>query len=232
MNTTAEISGHMRAINAELPPNDGVALFNRTYLLSRENVLAAADDGYFSDRDYIYRLDRAFAPYWLRAYYLSKNSPLKVPACWKPTFSQRMDPQLLAVQHIVAGLTAHIFRDLSLAVFDTERWIDVPRNKLFVGKHFNDYNGVSDILVRTMDEQVLPEFRDTYSGEVLLGIDSLLAGFSIRLARVDAWDRGNTMRLKSPFGASAEGTVLDTAFSVEAGVLAQGFLTPPLADLL
>lgn len=228
---SAEATARMAQINADLPPNDGVALFNRVYLLSRQNVLKAADEGYFRNRSYIYDLDAAFVPYWLKAYDTFLSRPAQLPACWRPLFVQRGNVHLIAIQFILAGLTAHIFRDLSLAVFDSERWLDVPFNKLFLGRHFSDYNKVSDILERTMNESVLPEFRDSYSGQILLGIDALLAGFSIRLARIDAWDRGNTMRLKAPFASTAEGTVLDLAFSIEAGALAQGFLTPPLADL-
>lgn len=229
--TPEQATARMAAINASVPPNDGVGLFNRVYLLSRQNVLKAADEGYFNNRSYIRRLDSAFVPYWLKAYDTWHSKPANLPACWRPLFVNRGNLHCLPIQFVLAGLTAHIFRDLSLAVFDTESWIRTIPNKLFQTPHWKDYDKVSTVLVQTMNESVLPEFRDSYNGQVLLGIDALLAGFSIRLARVDAWDRGNTMRLGSPFLGSAEGSVLDKAFSIEAGVLSQGFLTPPLADL-
>lgn len=230
--TPAQATARMQQINASVPPNDGVGLFNRVYLLSRQNVLKAADQGFFPNPAYIRRLDSEFVKYWLKAYDTWHTKPGNLPACWRPLFINRQNMHVLPIQFILAGLTAHIFRDLSLAVFDTENWLDVIPNKLFQGRHFKDYNKVSTVLEQTMNESVLPEFRDSYQGQLLLGIDALLAGFSIRLARIDAWDRGNTMRLISPFGSTAEGTPLDRAFDLEAGALAAGFLAPPLADLL
>lgn len=227
--TPAQASARMAQINVDLPPNDGVSLFNRIYLISRQNVLQAVNEGYFRNPSYIRRLDSEFVKYWLKAY----DSQPNVPICWKPLFKERMNPHILPVQFILAGLTAHIFRDLSLAVFDTENWFQAIPNKLFASwTHWPDYSKVSDVLERTMNQTVLPEFRDSYHGQILLGIDALLAGFSIRMARVDAWDRGNTLRLTSPFLGNAEGSTLDNVFNIEAGALAAGFLAPPLADLL
>lgn len=227
----AEANARMAQIIRDTAPNDGIGVFARVYELSRQNVLAETSGAFFKDPAYIKRLDLAFVRYFIKAYDTWLSKPAMLPACWRPLFVNRANPHVIAIQHILAGLTAHIFRDLSLAVFDTEMWIDVPFNKLFLGRHFRDYDKVSTILERTMNESVLPEFRDSYNGQIRLGIDALLAGFSIRLARIDAWDRGNTMRLKAPFASTAEGTALDRIFDLEAGALAAGFLAPPLADL-
>lgn len=210
---------------------DGVWWFNRAYLWSRQNVLDAADDGFFDDRNYIRRLDVHFVNYWIAAYNISLSQPANLPACWKPLFNHRNNPHTLPVQFIIAGLTAHIFRDLTLAVFEAERFWNVPLNKLFLGPHWSDYNKVNDVLERTMEDQVLPEVRDGYMGELLLGIDALLGNLSIRGSRTDAWDRGNTMRLLHPFLGTFAGSVQDEAYSVEAGLLAEAFLTPPLGNL-
>lgn len=207
---------------------NGVWWFNRVYLWSRQNVLNAADEGFFKDRDYIRRLDVHFVNYWLSAYDISLSQPANLPACWRPLFNKRNDPDTLPIQFIMAGLTSHIFRDLTLAVFETERWIHVPLNKIFLGPHWSDYNKVNDILERTMEDQVLPEVRDGYMGDQLLGIDALLGNLSIRGSRIDAWDRGNTMRLLHPFAGSFVGSTQDEIYSIEAGILAEAFLTPPL----
>lgn len=232
--TPAEITARMRQINADLPPNDGVAVFNRVYLLSRENVLAFAG---FENPAYIAELDVAFARRWLIAYDASLNNAA-IPVAWRPLFKERRNPHILPIQFVVAGLIAHIFRDLTLANFEITRWWEAPFNKLFLTAKWRDYDKVNGVLRSSMINQVLPDLRDEYDSEIIEAINFIIEPFlatvgpvSIAGARTDAWDRGNTMRLLNPFLGDLGGTAQDGVYSVEAAALAKVFLAPILGPL-
>jgi hypothetical protein len=235
--TPEQANARMAQINADLPPNDGVRVFNAVYLLSRQNVLLAADTGYFADRGYIRKLDVHFVRRWLMAYDASVAGQT-LPHCWRPVFDERNNPRILPIQFVIAGLIAHIFRDLTLAVFETESWWNVIPNKLFLSAHWRDYHKVNSILIRTMNEEVLPNLRDEYDSEIIEAINFLVEPFlastgavSITGARTDAWDRGNTMRLTHPLLGDFGGTAQDTIYSIEAAALARVFLAPILVPL-
>lgn len=226
----------MAAINAYAPiQGDGVWWFNKVYLQSRVNVLAF--DG-FQNPAYIRQLDVAFGRRWLIAYDAAFSNPHNIPTCWRPLFINRDNPRILPIQFVVAGLIAHIFRDLTLANFEITNWFEVIPNKLFLSAKWRDYQKVNGVLSQTMTNQVLPELRDEYDSEIIEAINFIIEPFlastgavSIAGSRLDAWDRGNTMRLLNPFTGDLGGTVQDSIYSAEAAALAQVILTPILAPI-
>ena len=78
-----------RAIDAALPPSDGVACFNRLYLAVTSNVRAAEQQGgTFGDVPFLSSLDVAFGNLYFAALAaLEKGSP--VPRAWAPLFAAR-----------------------------------------------------------------------------------------------------------------------------------------------
>lgn len=234
--TPEEISIRMAAINAYAPiQGDGVWWFNKVYLQSRLNVLAYQG---FSNPNYIRQLDVAFARRWLIAYDAAFSNPHNIPTCWRPLFINRDNSRILPIQFVVAGLIAHIFRDLTLANFEITNWFEAPFNKLFLTAKWRDYEKVNGVLTKTMTTQVLPELRDEYDSEIIEAINFIIEPFlattgavSIAGSRLDAWDRGMTMRLTHPFLGSFGGTVQDNIYSAEAAALAKVILTPILAPI-
>jgi hypothetical protein len=230
------ITARMAAINAYAPiQGDGVWWFNKVYLQSRVNVLSFQG---FSNPAYIRQLDVAFGRRWLIAYDAAFSNPKNIPTCWRPLFINRDNPRILPIQFVVAGLIAHIFRDLTLANFEITNWFEAPFNKLFLTAKWRDYEKVNGVLTKTMREEVLPELRDEYDSEIIEAINFIIEPFlattgavSIAGSRLDTWDRGNTMRLTHPFLGSFGGSAQDAVYSVEAAALAQVILTPILAPI-
>jgi hypothetical protein len=230
------ITARMEAIDAYAPiQGDGVWWFNKVYLQSRLNVLAFQG---FQNPNYIRQLDITFGRRWLIAYDAAFSNPKMIPTCWRPLFINRSNPRILPIQFVVAGLIAHIFRDLTLANFEITNWFEVIPNKLFLSAKWRDYEKVNGVLTQTMTTQVLPELRDEYDSEIIDAINFIIEPFlattgavSIAGSRLDAWDRGNSMRLLHPFVGSFGGSAQDAIYSVEAAALAQVILTPILAPI-
>lgn len=226
----------MEAIDSYAPiQGDGVWWFNKVYLQSRLNVLAHQG---FQNPAYIRQLDVAFGRRWLIAYDAAYSDPHNIPTCWRPLFINRDNPRILPIQFVVAGLIAHIFRDLTLANFEITNWFEVIPNKLFLSAKWRDYQKVNGVLSATMRNEVLPELRDEYDSKIIEAINFIIEPFlattgavSIAGSRLDAWDRGNTMRLTRPLLGDLGGTAQDTIYSVEAAALAQVILTPILAPI-
>ena len=118
-------------IDAELPTDDGVAVFNRMYLTVTERIAAViadppVDATTFRDPETMTELDVRFANLWLAAYD-ADAARRAVPPAWRPLFQARADGRL-PVQYAVAGMNTHIEHDLPIAVVGTCRrpWTSRP----------------------------------------------------------------------------------------------------------
>ncbi|MDX6361418.1 MAG: hypothetical protein QOC85_421, partial [Streptomyces sp.] len=106
----------MRALDADLPERDGIAVFNRVYLAVTEEVARRLDAGHFANPEAAATLDVRFAQRYLRV--AEQGCP---PACWRPLFQFRRHPGVRPLQFALAGINAHIGHDLALAVVDACR---------------------------------------------------------------------------------------------------------------
>jgi hypothetical protein len=140
------------------------------------------------------RLDVNFAGRYLEAYeqFRSGQQPtnswqiaLRAAAWWRP----------LVVQHLVAGINAHINLDLGVAAAAT-----APGDKLpSLQKDFNQINDVLAGLVGTVEKEVaavspLIGWLEKFS----LKTDTLIINFSLDKAREFAWDHAVKMAALSP----------------------------------
>ncbi|QWC84639.1 hypothetical protein KLP28_13855 [Nocardioidaceae bacterium] len=111
----------MREIDAELPPGDGVGVFNHMYLEVTqriEAILAGGDQQLrFRDPETLAKLDVRFANLWLRAYDAAAAGG-EVPTAWQPLFDARAGGRW-PIQYALGGMNTHIEHDLPLAVVDT-----------------------------------------------------------------------------------------------------------------
>lgn len=153
--TVAGVIERLREIDAELPRDDGVAIFNRMYLRVTERIDAAIVDPtieLFEDAEAMAELDIEFACLWLRAYEASVTDG-KVPSAWKPLFEARSGGRL-PVQYALAGMNSHIEHDLALAVITTceSRRLD-PREL------HGDYEAVN-IVLAGVESEVRLSFLD------------------------------------------------------------------------
>ncbi|MFI7100805.1 DUF5995 family protein [Streptomyces sp. NPDC050161] len=171
----------MRALDAALPADDGVAVFNGVYLAVTEEVDRRIGGGGFQDPSAAGELDLRFA----RRYFAAVDAAatgLPTPACWRPLFQLRRHPGVRPLQFALAGINAHIGHDLALAVVDTCHALGCEPAHLE-----GDFDRVGTVLTgleERIRERLMP-------GPDLLDIaDPLthLAGsWSLEMARDGAW---------------------------------------------
>ncbi|MFD7507242.1 DUF5995 family protein [Streptomyces sp. NPDC059850] len=118
--TVRSVVARMSALGAALPPEDGVAVFNRVYLRVTEEVGRRLGTGGFQDPAATEELDVRFACRYLAAVDAGAAGR-RPPACWRPLFELRGHPGVRPVQFAMAGINAHIGHDLALALVDTCR---------------------------------------------------------------------------------------------------------------
>jgi hypothetical protein len=183
--TTDEVVARMRLIDQTLPPTDGVAWFNKMYLKTTENVLAAVGEGFFRNPELMAHLDVVFANLYFQALYDSLHRPDSIPRAWRPLFSDRSRRGIAPIQFAIAGMNAHINRDLALAVVQSCRDFKVrPDSRVK-----KDFELVNPILQSTQDE-VKVWFATGFIGildEIFGRLDDIMANWSIVRARDAGW---------------------------------------------
>jgi hypothetical protein len=175
------VVARMHALDAALPPHDGVAVFNRVYLSVTEEIARRLADGFFQDPAAAGELSARFAHRYLAAVDPAAAGR-RPPACWRPLLRSRRQAGIRPLQFALAGVNAHIGHDLALAVVDTCRARGVEPETLET-----DFHRVGQVLAgleERMREQVMP------GPDILEAADPLthLAGsWSLERARGSAW---------------------------------------------
>ncbi|QEU95725.1 DUF5995 family protein [Streptomyces kanamyceticus] len=181
------VVARMRALGADWPPRDGVAVFNRVYLSVTEEVGSRIDGGAFPDPAAATALDVRFAERYLRAVHAAATGH-RPPACWRPLFQYRRHPGVRPLQFALAGINAHIGHDLALAVVDTCRALRCEPADLE-----DEFDRVGDVLV-TLEERIREELMP---GPDLLQVADplthLASSWSLERARDGAWGSARTL---------------------------------------
>lgn len=195
--SVAEAIDQMLAIAAALPVADGLACFNRMYLTVTEAVEARIGAGFFADPVFMSHLDVVFANLYFAAVDAWATNRRSVPRSWAVIIGRRQDADVAPLQFALAGLNAHINRDLAIAVVDTCRQLATRPQ---AGSHAADFDKVNALL-----GELEPSIRESFETGILLeldrhfgGLDNLAANFSIEAAREVAWSNAGTLwRLRS-----------------------------------
>ena len=190
--TVDEAIVRMEAIAAALPEIDGLACFNRMYLTVTQVVGARIGAGFFVDPVFMTQLDVDFANLYLGAVDTWVRAPGDVPRSWRVLIERREDTDIAPLQFALAGLNAHINRDLCVAVVTTARTLDTSPD---AGSHHDDFEKVNAVLGE-LNESI----RESFETGILLeldrrvdGLDNLVANFSISAARQVSWDNAQTL---------------------------------------
>jgi len=177
----------MQAIGAALPPDDGVACFNRMYLEVTQGVAADVQQSTFADPVFVSRLDVVFANLYFAAVDSLSGPSSAVPAAWQPLLVARGAPGIEPVQFALAGMNAHINHDLPIAVVTTcSELATAPTD----GSHRDDYQKV-DGLLDSADQSIRQSFEDPAVQAVdrhVAAVADLIGNWSINSARDVAWD--------------------------------------------
>jgi hypothetical protein len=182
-----DVVARLRLIDERLPRGDGFWWFNKLYLIATLHIDAAHRAGEFEDAGFLSHWDALFAQLYFVALRRASTAPDDVPRAWKPLCEARSARAIAPLQFALAGMNAHINRDLPVSLFDAcrERGL-VPARGTAVER---DFLKVNEILQRAQDEAAAtfssPFFR--WVDRVLGRTDDALRMWSIERARDAAW---------------------------------------------
>jgi uncharacterized protein DUF5995 len=216
----ADVIARMHAELAPLARSDGVACFTRLYLAVTEGVQTDLAGITFQDEAFLARLDETFAGLFLDAF-------AKQPPAWVPLFASRRARGIAPLQFALAGMSAHINRDLPLALATTCR--DLGIAPVEGSPQHADYLRVNTVLAR-VEARVKQEYLTGWLRRIdrlvhrVHRLDDVVAMWDVSRARDAAWANGCALRAlhDAPDVAGSYLAALDRLV----GVTARGFLVP------
>jgi hypothetical protein len=186
----------MEASLDALPRTDGVACFTRLYLAVTRAVQAELERATFADPDLLRQLDLVFADLFFGAVATWEHSRHEAPRAWVPLFECRSTRGVAPVQFALAGMNAHINRDLPVALVTT--WARAGIEPRTGSPQHADYGRVNDVLAR-VEQRVKHAYLTGWLSTVdrllhrLHRLDSILAMWSVSSARAAAWVNGEAI---------------------------------------
>lgn len=206
-----DVAARMLAIEEALPERDGVRAFTRLYRAVTEAVDERVRPGTFADARFTRWLDVVFANLYFRALGAHLLGPKRPPRAWAPLFEARSRSGVAPIQFALAGMNAHINRDLPLALVETCRALGVTPAR-GCPQH-DDFRAIDPLLAET-EERVRRELATGLAGladEALGDLDSVVAMWNVRKARAAAWVNAETLwALRDvPFAAGRFAVTLD-----------------------
>jgi hypothetical protein len=175
-----------------LPAADGVACFNKLYLAVTTNVLAAERNGTLGtlpDIAFLSALDVAFGNLYFAAL-KDLESGVAPPRAWAPLFAARSRTDLAPLQFALAGMNAHINRDLPVGLVQTFSALGIEMAR--PSPQAADYDKVNDVLAATESTMAVQYFTPLMAElhRHFEGLDDVVANWSVREARAAAWSNG------------------------------------------
>ena len=220
VNSIADAVAVMTAIDQTLPDQDGLKWFNRLYLRTTEAVRDALATTTFNDPDFVVLLDVVFA----NQYFTVLASGAVAPSAWKPLLEARQAPGIARLQFAVAGMNAHINRDLPDGV--VQAFTAMGGDLLTDAAREQDFENLNPILEQ-VEQTVKTEFTIGLVGlidEAGGAADDAVAMWKVRAARAAAWTNAqvlwglrHTPRLRARFYDRLDGLV---------GLSGRGLLIP------
>ncbi|MGP0108888.1 MAG: DUF5995 family protein [Acidimicrobiales bacterium] len=216
----------MTDISAALPTTDGLACFNRMYLIVTEKVLSEVSTGtFYGDSAFMSHLDVVFVNLYLEAIDGFRAKPPTAPRCWSEVLANRSETHIAPMQFALAGMIAHINHDLPMAVVKTCEDLATAPDQ---GTHAADFDKVNTLL-GALDQQI----RESFEMGVILdldrkaaGLENLVGNFGIDAARKTAWANAVALwRLRHDAWLSREYT---DGLDVAAAVAGRSLMVPLL----
>ncbi|HEX7830597.1 MAG TPA: DUF5995 family protein [Thermoanaerobaculia bacterium] len=198
------------------------ALYKRITIAIKQNLPK------FQDPARMERLDVTFASRYFAAlnawFWPAQYSPLS--QCWRVAFQAAALPKPIIIQHLLAGVNAHINLDLGIAAAETSPGAELPSLQ-------SDFNLVNEVLANevagVLDEidelsPVLAELYDVFSKFETDIIDHML-----EFTREEAW---SFAVLLAPLDAQQQAVEIAKRDVFVAGVGAQIITPPALFDAI
>ena len=194
-----EVLSRMEAEAARLPPpvggGDGVAAFHHLYFETTRAVAQALADGGFRSPAFLEALDVDFACLYFDALAAAEGALASVPHAWRPLFACRRDARIAPLQFALAGMNAHINRDLPVALVTAAARFGVPLAAGTAEHH--DFLTINRILAATQERVKARLVSGALERlDVAFGtVDDRIALFSVERARDAAWINGRLLLL-------------------------------------
>jgi Family of unknown function (DUF5995) len=214
----------MTAIDRVLPDSDGLKWFNRLYLRVTVGVANELSSRTFNDVPFMTTLDVVFANLYFSALAAGSTGVNRAPSAWRPLLEARDRSGIARIQFALAGMTAHINRDLPDGI--VQSFLVVGGDPITDERREKDFDSVNEILER-VEEEVKTEFTVGVVGAVdRLGgpVDDAIAMWKVRAARSAAWTNAQVLwglrgvpRLRDRFFDRLDGLV---------GMTGRGLLMP------
>jgi hypothetical protein len=185
--SVADVVARMRAIDGCLGAEDGVAAFNRLYLAVTEAI--EAEETTFDAPDFLVRLDVRFAV----LFFETLRRAAAVPNAWRPLLEARGRAGVIPLQFALAGMNAHINRDLPVALVAT--WEERGGEPRRGGPEHRDFLRVNALLAVT-EARVKRSFVTgplRLADDALGRLDDVLAMWNVERARDAAWTNAETL---------------------------------------
>jgi len=183
----------MTAIDSQLPDADGLKWFNRLYLQVTRSVRHAVAGTTFHDARFMTELDVVFANLYFAAIAAGGADVSSAPAAWRPLLRARSTPRIARLQFALAGMNAHINRDLPQGIVQVfEALGGDPSSDL---ARRQDFDSVNELLER-VEGEIKADFSIGVIGVVddLAGrADDVAAMFKVKAARQAAWTNAEVL---------------------------------------
>src|SRR5215203_2310752 len=183
----------MMAIDQTLPDSDGVKWFNRLYLRVTVSVGKAVGTTQFHDTAFLTELDLVFANLYFSALADGSADSRRAPSAWRPLLDARHQPGIARIQFALAGMNAHINRDLPDGI--VRSFVTLGGDPLDADLRERDFNSVNDLLER-VEQEIKTEFTTGLVGvldRVGGPVDDAVAMWNVRVARSAAWTNGQVL---------------------------------------
>ena len=190
--SVAEVLQTLEAIDAICADGDGLKWFNRLYREVTEKVAGQVGTSSFHDPAWLGELDVQFARLYLGALHSSLNGG-RCPGCWQAFFAVRDNVQIARIQFALAGINAHINRDLASAI--TAACVAKNTVPAHGTPQYIDYTAVNS----TLDELIETAKRELHVrllGDALPEISRLedtVAAWGTSAAREQAWTNAEAL---------------------------------------
>ena len=222
-----DVIERLRAIESASPPSNGVACFARLYREVTEGVNAELAKRTVADARFITELDVCFAGLFFSAHDAYQRKPGSEPPAWRPLFGGQSARGVAPLQFALAGMNAHINRDLPVALVTTCRALMLDLNER--SPEHADYVRVNALLAQ-VEQKVKRSYVTGWLSVVdravhrLDRIDDVVAMWDVARARDAAWT--NAQALWALHGdATLESRFLQTLDRM-VGLASRGFLIP------
>jgi hypothetical protein len=191
-----EVIERLQALEASASASDGVVCFARLYRQVTQGVDAELTQQTFADVPFLERLDICFAGLFFSALQAFEHDPASAPAAWTPLFTQRSRRGIAPLQFALAGMNAHINRDLPVALVTTCEALQVDLRES--SHEHGDFERVNVLLAQVeahIKRSYLPGWLAWVDRLIhpLHRIDDVVAMWDVSRARDAAWTNGQAL---------------------------------------